>query len=111
MYFGNLVWLRHSEGGSFDRGDDDVDARSVRQRGAPASRGAAWRDVACLAGEALLAGLFASFVLALAIFIVSSQAQAAGSPPATRGELLLAPETNAAPIAAPLLFTDVKIAV
>ena len=69
-----------------------------------------YRDVARLAGEALAAGLIISLVLALAIFIVSTQAEAADSVPG-QGTLMLRSASGEAPIAAPLLFTDVDIAV
>lgn len=79
-------------------------------------RGRAYRDLARLAGEALAAGLFVSLVLALAIFIVSARAEAAdvGNRPATmagQGTLLFRQGPGEAPVEAPLLFTDVRIAV
>ena len=40
-------------------------------------QGRVWRDMAQLAAEALAAGLLVSLVLALAIFIATTQAQAA----------------------------------
>jgi hypothetical protein len=49
----------------------------------------AWRDLARFAGEAMAAGLFASLVLALATFIVSAHAAAAG-PPSAAGLMPLA---------------------
>ncbi len=69
-----------------------------------------YRDIARFAGEALAAGLIVSLVLALAIFVVATQAQAAETGPG-QGTLLLQPAADAAPIAAPLLFTHVDIAV
>jgi Ca-activated chloride channel family protein len=75
-------------------------------------RGNVYRDVARLAAEALAAGLLVSLVLALAIFIVSTQAQAAEAYATPgQGTLMFKREANEAPVAAPLLFTDVKIAV
>lgn len=75
--------------------------------------GRAWRDLVRFAGEALAAGLFASLVLALATFIVSSQAAAAsamGDSGSATG-LLLRQEPGEAPLPAPLLSTDVRISV
>ena len=69
-----------------------------------------YRDVARLAGEALAAGLVISLALALAIFIVSTHAEAAESIPG-QGTLMLKSAAGEAPVAAPLLFTDVDIAV
>ena len=43
-------------------------------------QGRVWRDMAQLAAEALAAGLLVSLVLALAIFIATTQAQAAPLP-------------------------------
>jgi Ca-activated chloride channel family protein len=68
------------------------------------------RDIARFAGEALVAGLVVSLALALAIFIVATQAQAAETPPG-QGTLLLEPGAGAPSTAAPLLFTHVKISV
>jgi hypothetical protein len=42
--------------------------------------GRAWRDLVRFVGEALAAGLFASLVLALATFVVATQAGAAPGP-------------------------------
>ncbi len=69
-----------------------------------------YRDIARFAGEALVAGLVVSLALALAIFIVATQAQAAETPPG-QGTLFLEPAAEAPPVAAPLLFTHVDIAV
>lgn len=75
--------------------------------------GRAWRDLARFVGEALAAGLFASLVLALATFIVSTQAGAAPAPrdDGTPSGLLLRGTPDAAPLPAPLLATDVAISV
>jgi len=75
-------------------------------------RGHVYRDVARLAAEAFAAGLVISLALALAIFIVSTQAEAseAGVVPG-QGTLMLKRAAGEAPVAAPLLFTDVDIAV
>jgi Ca-activated chloride channel family protein len=73
----------------------------------------AWRDLVRFAGEALAAGLFASLVLALATFIVSTQAAAAtvaGESVGSTG-LLLKSGPGAAPLPAPLLLTDVRISI
>ena len=57
-------------------------------------------------------GLVVSLALALAIFIVSTQAQAADAGPLPgQGTLMLKSESGEAAVAAPLLFTDVDIAV
>jgi hypothetical protein len=74
-------------------------------------RAAIWRDLARFACEALAAGLFVSLVLALAAFIVSAQAQAAttASTVAEGGTLRFKSAAGEAPIAAPLLATDVEI--
>src|SRR5512141_2972535 len=69
-----------------------------------------YRDIARFAGEALAAGLIVSLALALAIFIVATQAQAAETGPG-QGTLLLKPASDGVPVAAPLLFTHVDIAV
>ncbi len=73
-------------------------------------RQGACRDLARLAVDALAAGLLVSIVLALVIFIVTSQAQAAGTDaPPDHGTLLFTPGPGNAPEAAPLLYTDVRI--
>ncbi len=70
----------------------------------------ACRELARLAAEALAAGLFVSIVLALAIFVIAAQAQAAETSAAPgQGTLLLEDTPGAAPTAAPLLLTDVRI--
>ncbi len=72
-------------------------------------RSGAYRDLARLAAEALAAGLIVSLVLALAIFIVATQAQAA-EPNAAPGEgtLLLRGALDTPRVTAPLLLTDVR---
>jgi Ca-activated chloride channel homolog len=86
--------------------------RNLQQDVAHPLRSHVYRDVARLAAEALAAGLVVSVALALAIFIVSTQAQAADAACAPgQGTLMLKGATGEAPIAAPLLFTDVDIAV
>ncbi len=74
-------------------------------------RAAVWRDLARFACEALAAGLIVSLVLALAAFIVSSQAQAAptASNGSDGGSLQFRSAAGEAPLAAPLLATDVEI--
>ena len=75
-------------------------------------RGPVYRDVARLAAEALAVGLIVSLALALAIFIVSTQAEAAESNAGPgQGTLMLQSAAGVAPVAAPLLFTDVDIVV
>ena len=73
-------------------------------------RSNAYRDIARLLAEALAAGMIVSLVLALAIFIVATRAQAAetGAAPG-QGTLLMKSAPDAAPLAAPLLLTDVHI--
>jgi Ca-activated chloride channel family protein len=73
-------------------------------------RGGAYRGLVRLAAEALAAGLVVSLVLALAIFIVSSKAEASetGATPG-QGTLLFKQGPGEASVAAPLLFTDVRI--
>lgn len=75
--------------------------------------GRAWRDLVRFAGEALAAGLFASLVLALATFIVSTQAAASPAAGASAGRagLLLRSAPGDAPLTAPLLSTAVEIRV
>lgn len=55
--------------------------RGTREISANPFQGRAWRDLAQLAGEALAAGLLVSLVLAAAIFIAATQAQAAEPAP------------------------------
>ena len=75
-------------------------------------RGPVYRDLARLAAEALAVGLVVSLALALAIFIVSAQAEAAERGAVSgQGTLMLKNASGEAPVAAPLLFTDVDIAV
>ena len=75
-------------------------------------RGPVYRDVARLAAEAFAVGLIVSLALALAIFIVSTQAEAAESNAGPgQGALMLQSAAGVAPVAAPLLFTDVDIVV
>jgi Ca-activated chloride channel family protein len=59
--------------------------------------------------EALVVGVFASLVLALAAFIVASTAQAADFGVPRGGELRFAQGPGEAPVPAPLLATDVAI--
>ena len=79
-----------------------------------------WRGLARLALEGLATGLFVSLVLALAVFIVASRAEAA--PPSARasglagadahgGVLKLSASSDAPAVAAPLVATDVRIEV
>jgi Ca-activated chloride channel family protein len=86
-------------------------ARNLNATTTHALRSHVYRDVARLAGEALAAGLVVSLALALAIFIVSTQAEAADSGVPGQGTLMLKSEAGEAPVAAPLLFTDVDIVV
>jgi Ca-activated chloride channel family protein len=71
-----------------------------------------WRELGRLALESLATGLFVSLVLALAVFIVSFEARAAGNVATVQsvgqGTLLLR-EGNGEKIAAPLLSTDVHM--
>ena len=86
-------------------------ARNLNATTAHPLRSHVYRDVARLAGEALAAGLVISLALALAIFIVSTQAEAADSGVPGQGTLMLKGDAGEAPVAAPLLFTDVDIVV
>jgi len=67
-----------------------------------------WRELARFVLEGFAAGLVASIVLALAVFIVTSPALAA-TPQAT-GELYLKDEAGNR-VATPLVFTDVRMSV
>jgi hypothetical protein len=62
-----------------------------------------WRQLGRLALESLATGVFVSLVLALAVFIVSSEVHAANGD-ISQGTLLLHDETGAKP-AAPMLST------
>ena len=66
-----------------------------------------WRALGLLVVECFAAGMFISLVLALAVFVVSTQAQAAPAE-AGQGDLHLRLEGGAR-VAAPLLFTDVHM--
>ena len=79
-----------------------------------------WRGLARLALEGLATGVFVSLVLALAVFIVASQAEAAplsarttglAAADAHGGVLKLAASDDAPATAAPLVATDVRIEV
>jgi len=83
-------------------------ARGVR--GAELGRGAL-RELGRLVLESVLAGTFVSLVLALAVFIVATQAQAQPAPSRAdvqQGTLLLR-DDGGAKAAAPILFTEVHI--
>jgi Ca-activated chloride channel family protein len=69
-----------------------------------------WRGIGRLALQSVVTGLVASLVLAAAVFLVSFDARASGASGATQGTLLLR-EADGAKAEAPLLFTDVHIAV
>ena len=79
----------------------------VERAAAYGVRSKVWRDLARLAAEGFAIGLFASLLLALAVFVVSTPARAAENP--SQGTLLLAQGPGEAPIAAPLVFTDVHV--
>ena len=66
-----------------------------------------WRELGRLVVDSLVAGMFVSFVLALAVFIVTTQAAAAAAP-ADNGGLRLK-NAEGAYQGAPLLFTDVRM--
>ena len=79
-----------------------------------------WRGLARLALEGLAAGLVVSVMLALAVFIVASQAEAAPlhsrtagvvAADANGGVLRLAENGDEPALAAPLVATDIKVAV
>jgi Ca-activated chloride channel family protein len=67
-----------------------------------------WRTLGRLALESVATGLFVSLVLALAVFIVSFEAKAAGAGDPGQGTLLLRDDAGAR-TAAPLLLTDVHM--
>ncbi len=67
-----------------------------------------WRTLGRLALESVATGLFVSLVLALAVFIVSFEAKAAGTGDPGQGTLLLRDDAGAR-AAAPLLLTDVHM--
>jgi Ca-activated chloride channel family protein len=67
-----------------------------------------WRQLGRLALESLGTGLFVSLVLALAVFVISFEARAAGNGDPGQGTLLLRDEAGAR-LAAPLLSTDVHM--
>ncbi len=66
-----------------------------------------WRQLGRLALESLGTGLFVSLVLALAVFIISVEANAATAGEPGQGTLMLRGEGDASP--APLLRTDVHM--
>ena len=66
-----------------------------------------WRQLGRLALESLGTGLFVSLVLALAVFVISFEARAAGNVE-RQGTLLLRDEAGV-PVPAPLLSTDVHM--
>jgi Ca-activated chloride channel family protein len=79
------------------------------ERVVPAGLGrSALRELVRLVLESLVTGAFVSLVLALAVFIVATQAHAAAAPDAGQGGLLLA-NAQGEQAAAPLLFTQVHI--
>ena len=97
---------------SFERGSAMSTSRNSHPTAAHPLRGHVYRDFARFAAEAFAVGLVVSLALALAIFIVSTQAQAADAGPLPgQGTLMLKGESATAAVAAPLLFTDVDIAV
>jgi Ca-activated chloride channel family protein len=68
--------------------------------------GRAWRELGRLLLESVAAGTFVSIVLGLAVFIVATQAHAAGD--VRQGTLILR-DAAAAKVEAPLVFTDVHM--
>jgi Ca-activated chloride channel family protein len=85
----------------------DTETTAFRPLLAPGNLGQLVR----LGVEALAVGVFASFVLALAAFVVASSAQAAEFGAPRRGELRFAQGPGEATVPAPLLATDVAIEV
>ena len=79
---------------------DRIEANNIPRR--------EWRQLGRLALESLGTGLFVSLVLALAVFIISVEAKAAGAGEPGAGTLLLRDETGVR-TAAPLLSTDVHM--
>src|SRR5262252_1029422 len=86
---------------------------TARSAQGPAIGRSALRELGRLVLESMVAGVFVSLVLGLAVFIVATQAHAQ-TPPARadvqQGTLLLR-DDGGAKAAAPLLFTEVHIAV
>ena len=74
----------------------------------PVSCASEWRQLGRLALESLGTGLFVSLVLALAVFIISVEANAATAGDPGQGTLLLRDDTGER-AAAPLLSTDVHM--
>jgi len=85
--------------------DRERDGRGTRFS---AGRGAL-RELGRLVVESVMAGAFISLVLALAVFIVATQAQAAGPSADIQQGTLLLRDGDGAKVTAPLLFTDVHI--
>jgi len=73
---------------------------------AAAVNGRAWREIGRLLLESAAAGTIVSLVLGLAVFIVATQAHAAGG--VGQGTLLLR-DAGGTGVAAPLVFTDVHM--
>jgi Ca-activated chloride channel family protein len=72
--------------------------------------GRAWRDILRLLAESVAAGTFVSLVLALAVFIVATQASAAtASAGDVRQGTLILRNADGANAQAPLVFTDVHM--
>jgi Ca-activated chloride channel family protein len=69
-----------------------------------------WREIARFALDSIIAGILVSLVLALAVFIITFEAQAAPVPDSgpAQGTLLLR-DSAGQKVAAPLLFTDVHM--
>jgi len=85
----------------------------MAQAGRAMARGAgfgagAWRDIGRLLLESVAAGTLVSLVLGLAVFIVATQAHAAGSGDVRQGTLVLR-DADGGKVVAPLLFTDVHM--
>jgi len=83
---------------------------TVKRMQAPEIGRGALRELGRLVLESMLAGVFVSLVLGLAVFIVATQASAQTPPGIEQGTLLLRDDAGAR-AAAPLLFTEVHIAV
>jgi len=86
-----------------------ADSSDSTRRGLPRHE---WRELARLVLESLAAGMFASLVLALAVFIASAEAYAAvpGGSGNGQGTLMLQ-DARGNHVPAPLLFTDVHMSV
>jgi Ca-activated chloride channel family protein len=105
--------MRQDAAGKDSEGRAAAPRKEVQMSGervVPAGFGrSALRELARLVLESLLAGAFVSAVLALAVFIVATQAQASPLPDGPSHGALLLRDAQGANADAPLLFTTVHI--